>query len=59
MRRPRGAQGQLRDQVQTGTRPHLLTRGSFLAFPARLDMESPAYVHAAGVCGASFLGRAH
>ncbi len=34
-------------------------RGSFLAFPATINMQSPAYRRAATACGASFLGRPH
>jgi hypothetical protein len=34
-------------------------RGVFVAFPATLDMQSPAYQQAAAACGATFLGRPH
>jgi hypothetical protein len=34
-------------------------KGAILLFPATLDMQSPAYVQAAGACGASFLGGQH
>jgi hypothetical protein len=33
--------------------------GAILLFPVTLDMQSPAYVQAAGACGAGFLGGHH